>query len=87
MNEMIESDSRIADRLAIMALNDDFARMLDHGDVPGFIALFADNVRYSNGPRVLNGRDEMTDFFTARAARGGRCRRVRSFFLRDSRCL
>jgi len=67
---MIESDSRIGDRLAIMALNDDFARMLDHGDVPGFIALFTEDVRYSNAPRVLNGRDEMTEFFTARAARG-----------------
>ena len=67
---MTDSDSRVADRLAIMALNDDFARLLDHGDVPGFVALFTEDVRYSNGPRGLSGREEMTEFFTARGARG-----------------
>jgi len=61
---------RIGDRLAIAALNDDFGRLLDHGDVPGFVALFTEDVVYSNGPRVLNGHAEMTDFFTARAAAG-----------------
>jgi hypothetical protein len=67
---MTDSDSRIADRLAIMALNDDFARLLDHGDVPGFVALFTEDVRYSNGPRALAGCEEMTEFFTDRASRG-----------------
>ena len=71
---MIEDENRIADRLAIMALNDDFGRLLDHGDVTGFVALFTEDVRYSNGPRALNGREEMTEFFTARAA-GGRVSR------------
>ncbi|MCI5075864.1 nuclear transport factor 2 family protein [Oricola sp.] len=67
---MSADDTRIADRLAIMALNDDFGRLLDQGDVTGFVALFTDDVRYANGPRALNGRAEMTEFFTARAARG-----------------
>ncbi|MAS04010.1 MAG: hypothetical protein CL534_04865 [Ahrensia sp.] len=67
---MSEDDTRIADRLAIIALNDDFGRLLDHGDVTGFVALFTEDVRYSNGPRALKGREEMTEFFTARAARG-----------------
>jgi len=61
---------RIADRLDIAALNDDFGRLLDHGDVPGFVALFTEDIVYSNGPRVLNGHAEMTDFFAARAGRG-----------------
>jgi len=72
---MIEDENRIADRLAIMALNDDFGRLLDHGDVTGFVALFTEDVRYSNGPRALNGREEMTEFFTARAAGGDDDRR------------
>ena len=58
------------DRLAIVALNDEFGYRLDHGDVAGFLDLFTDDVAYSNGDRHLAGRPEMETFFTARAGRG-----------------
>ena len=63
-------ETRIKDLLAIEALNVSFGRRLDHGDVADFVELFTDDVAYSNGPRALNGREEMLTFFTARAAQG-----------------
>lgn len=64
------ADSRLADRLAITALNDAFGACLDHGDVEGFVDLFTEDVRYGNGPRVLTGRAELAAFFHGRAAAG-----------------
>lgn len=61
---------RLADRLAIAALNDDFAHFLDRGPVEAFVALFTEDVVYTNGARRLVGRDEMLAFFRARAQAG-----------------
>lgn len=65
---MTVTDSRIEDRLAIAALNDDFGYHLDHGNVDEFLALFTDDVLYSNVARTLSGKAEMEEFFRNRAA-------------------
>jgi uncharacterized protein (TIGR02246 family) len=61
------NDPRIADRLAIRELNDNFAHGLDHGDVDLFLSIFTDDVTYQNGARKLAGMAEMEPFFRARA--------------------
>jgi ketosteroid isomerase-like protein len=66
----IDPALRLADRLAIEALNDGFGRHLDHGEIEAFLDLFTDDVRYANGPRLLEGRAAMEKFFRARAAVG-----------------
>jgi len=61
---------RIEDRLAIRELNDAFAHALDHGKLDLFVSLFTDDVFYRNGERRLKGRQELEEFFRARAASG-----------------
>ncbi|WP_309082976.1 nuclear transport factor 2 family protein [Chelativorans sp.] len=63
-------DLRLSDQLAIRALNDRFGYLLDHGRVEEFVALFTPDVVYSNGARILNGREEMLAFFRRRAESG-----------------
>ena len=62
------------DRFAITALNDDFGYHLDNGNVDEFLALFTDDILYSNTARILSGKAEMEAFFRNRAA-GGRVSR------------
>ncbi len=66
---------RVADTLAIHALNADFAHHLDHGEVERLLELFTPDARYSNGPRVSVGRAEIETLLRSRTAGGVRTSR------------
>ena len=61
---------RTEDRLAIRELNDAFGYCMDHGDCEGFLRIFAPDVRYRSGERILSGKGEIKAFFEARARTG-----------------
>jgi len=66
---------RFEDRAAIERLNADFGHELDRGTANGFVALFTPDAIYTNGPRVLHGRDAIHAFFVSRTATGPRTSR------------
>ena len=66
---------RLADILAIQALNADFAFHLDHGGVEELVRLFSPGATYTNGARRSQGRDQIGAFLRARSAAGVRTSR------------
>ena len=76
--------ARLADRLAIEALNADFAYHLDRGEVEPMLDLFTPDADYSNGPRHSNGIEEIAAFFRSRTAQGVRTARHMGTGLRIS---
>lgn len=66
---------RLADILAIQELNNSFAYHVDRNEVEPVLALFTPDARYSNGPRVSNGRAEIEAFLRSRTAHGVRTAR------------
>lgn len=65
----------IENRLAIEALNVDFCHFLDCNRIEELVELFTDDARYSHGPRLSCGRDEIRQLLRARALRGERTSR------------
>jgi hypothetical protein len=72
--QLFELVQDINDRLAIAALNNEFAYSLDHHDRDRFLDIFTENVEYSNGDRHYHDRKQLALFFDARHA-GGRISR------------
>jgi hypothetical protein len=71
----VESSGRLSDRQAITQLNNDFCQELDRGTVEGFLALFASDALYTNGPRILRGAEQIREFYIARTRDGPRTSR------------
>ncbi|HEX5999259.1 MAG TPA: nuclear transport factor 2 family protein [Hyphomicrobiaceae bacterium] len=66
---------RLADTLAIQDLNTAFAYHLDRNQIEPLVAMFTPDARYSNGPRVSEGRAEIEAFLRGRTAQGVRTAR------------
>ena len=64
------SPLRLEDRHQIAELNVLFSRGLDHNDQATFLSIFADDIEYVSGPRRHAGLDQLTEFFSTRAATG-----------------
>ncbi len=71
----MESIDRLADRLAITQLNNDFCHELDRGTVEGFVVLFTPEALYTNGPRILRGEEQIREFYLGRTRDGPRTSR------------
>jgi hypothetical protein len=68
METYLEKLERIETRLALEALNSDFCHFLDYGMIEELVELFTEDARYSHGPRVSEGRDQIRTLFDARTA-------------------
>jgi hypothetical protein len=55
-------------RVALEELNTAFCYHLDHNDPDALLALFADDVYYTHGPRVSRGKAELEKVFRGRSA-------------------
>jgi ketosteroid isomerase-like protein len=66
---------RLKIRVALEDLNTAFCYHLDHGDVDALLDLFADDVHYTHGTRVSNGRAELERVFRGRTATAPRTSR------------
>lgn len=71
----VESTGRLADRQAIAQLNNDFCHELDRGTAEGFVVLFTPDALYTNGPRILCGRNQIREFYLGRTRDGLRTSR------------
>jgi hypothetical protein len=65
---MIDDLERLKIRVALEELNTAFCYHLDHGDVEALLELFADDVYYTHGTRVSNGKAELERVFRSRTA-------------------
>jgi ketosteroid isomerase-like protein len=59
---------RIEIRLALEALNADFAYFLDHNDVDALVDLFCEDALYTHGTRRSEGRAQIDALFRRRGA-------------------
>jgi hypothetical protein len=72
---MIDDLERLKIRVALEELNTAFCYHLDHGDVEALLELFADDVYYTHGTRVSNGKAELERVFRSRTAAAPRTSR------------
>jgi len=72
---MIGDLERLKIRVALEELNTAFCYHLDHGDVEALLELFADDVYYTHGTRVSNGKAELERVFRSRTAAAPRTSR------------
>ena len=72
---MTDLPDRLADRLAIERLNQDFCHELDRGTPEGFAALFTLDTVYTRGERRSDGRAEVLAFARGRISGGPRTSR------------
>jgi ketosteroid isomerase-like protein len=72
---VIDDLERLKIRAALEDLNTAFCHHLDHGDVEALLDLFADDVYYTHGPRVSNGKAELERVFRSRTAAAPRTSR------------
>ncbi len=75
METLLENLDRIAARQAIEDLNVNFCHFLDGNRIEELVELFTEDARYSHGPRVSCGKNEITALFTGRSAEGVRTSR------------
>lgn len=68
METYLEKLERIETRLALETLNGDFCHFLDYGMIEDLVELFTEDAKYSHGPRVSVGRDQIRTLFDARVA-------------------
>lgn len=73
--EDADASHRLADRLAIEALNADFAFHLDRNNAAAVLALFTADALYVNGARRTAGHAEIEAFLRGRNAAGPRTTR------------